>query len=109
MILELAGEGEEDEFSSGTWIRLLEQELDNLRAALAFLEDTGQAGAQLELIARAEHMWINRGLWTEGRRWAEAALTATEGERSLRRAKALLSLVASPQPDGPGPLRSRWT
>jgi len=72
-----------------SWHSRLEQEQDNLRAALTFLEETEQPGAQLELVGRVWEFWERAGTYLEGRRWAEAAFSRSDAERSARRAKAL--------------------
>jgi predicted ATPase/class 3 adenylate cyclase len=69
----------------------LEQEHDNLRAALSWVEQTGQIGAQLELVGRLQYFWAIHGHWLEGRRWAEGALARSEPERTARRAETLVA------------------
>jgi predicted ATPase len=75
--------------ASGKWTHELEQERGNLREALAWMEETGQVGAQLELVGCTWNFWYTRGGSTEGLRWLEQPLARSEGERSARRAKAL--------------------
>jgi tetratricopeptide (TPR) repeat protein len=64
---------------------------DDLRAALAFLEETGQTDLGLQLIGSTWPLWYMRGASLEGRRWAVGPLARSEGERSARRARALLA------------------
>jgi predicted ATPase len=90
-VLELAEQAESGmEGPEGlSWHLRLEQEQDNLRAAFAFMEKTGRTGAQLELVGRIWEFWEKAGLFLEGRRWTESALSRSDAERSARRAKAL--------------------
>jgi tetratricopeptide (TPR) repeat protein len=71
------------------WRTTLEPEQDNLRAALAWMENRALIDAQLELVGSIFHFWYIRGSWREGQRWTEAALSRSAGERSVARAKAL--------------------
>jgi predicted ATPase/DNA-binding CsgD family transcriptional regulator len=56
------------------WQRRLDLEQDNIRAALAWLEQCADGTRLLRLAVVAEH-WLTRGQVTEGRRWLERALT----------------------------------
>jgi predicted ATPase/class 3 adenylate cyclase len=78
---------------SAAGFRLLEEEQENLRDALAWIEQTGWLEAQLDLLSRIWHYWIVRGGPQEGLRWAESALARCEGEESERRAKTLHAAV----------------
>jgi tetratricopeptide (TPR) repeat protein len=78
---------------SAAGFRLLEEEQENLRDALAWIEQTGWLEAQLDLLSRIWHYWIVRGGSREGLRWAESALARCEGEESERRANALHAAV----------------
>jgi predicted ATPase/class 3 adenylate cyclase len=71
------------------WHTTLEPEQENLRAAFAWMEEASWIDAQLELVWSICHFWYTRGNWREGRRWAEAALSRSEGQRNAIRAKAL--------------------
>ena len=73
----------------GIWLAALAEEEDNVRAVLAFLEDTGQIRAELELLGSLQNFWYMSGNWAEGRRWTEAALARGNGEPTVARAKAL--------------------
>jgi non-specific serine/threonine protein kinase len=70
------------------WLRRLDAELDNLRAALAWAIDADQAELALRLASALSEFWDARGLWAEGRRWLECALGGVTSDRI--RAKALL-------------------
>lgn len=58
------------------WLRRLEQEHDNLRAALAWtLEDTARAEQAITLGAALWRFWWTRGYLGEGRRWMQRIIT----------------------------------
>jgi non-specific serine/threonine protein kinase len=58
----------------------LEHEHDNLRAALAWLERTGDTVLLLHLAGRLAHFWIVRSHRSEGWRWLDRALTANRDD-----------------------------
>ena len=62
----------------------LEQEHDNLRAALGWLEATGQADMELGFASALKLFWWVRGHLSEGRRWLEEALEHAELQPPLR-------------------------
>jgi predicted ATPase/DNA-binding CsgD family transcriptional regulator len=66
----------------------LSTEHDNLRAALRFSLDTGDALTALELCAVLWRFWFERGYLSEGRLWLDESLSASP-EASLPRARAL--------------------
>jgi predicted ATPase/class 3 adenylate cyclase len=74
--LALAREAEQGLYGSarGSWIRRLDLEIDNVRAALSYLESRGDAERQLDLAARMARYFRTKGMYTEGRRWLAAAL-----------------------------------
>ena len=79
------------------WLERLEQEHDNLRAALqqslVGSEDRrpeGTAEAALRLAGAVWLFWVWRGHFREGREWLEQALATTRGASVRARAKALL-------------------
>lgn len=57
-----------------SWLNRLEDEHDNLRAALDSSMRTGKALLTLRMATALARFWQIRGYWTEGRRWLEAAL-----------------------------------
>jgi non-specific serine/threonine protein kinase len=52
----------------------LETDHDNLRAALAWFDATGDGGAMLRLTGALLDLWLYRGPLSEGQRWMERAL-----------------------------------
>lgn len=75
------------------WLRRLDADCDNLRAALAWSLGTPGSGAdpalgQLMAGSLGEYWWT-RGLIDEGRRWIGAAVAHCPDERSALRASAL--------------------
>jgi predicted ATPase len=72
------------------WWKRLEQEQENLRAALARLIEQKEGELALRLGGALWWFWYIRGSWNEGRRWLEAALLLPQAQaRTARRAKAL--------------------
>jgi non-specific serine/threonine protein kinase len=54
----------------------LEAERDNMRAAMAWLLDSGESETALRLGTALEVLWTNRGPASEGRVWVDRALAA---------------------------------
>ncbi|HET7353144.1 MAG TPA: BTAD domain-containing putative transcriptional regulator [Gaiellaceae bacterium] len=79
----LIGEGSRSE-----WLDRLERDHDNFRAALDWLETSGDAGSALRLTAALWRFWDLKGHLVEGRRRLESALRADERPTATR-AKAL--------------------
>lgn len=72
------------------WLEKLEQELENLRAALDWLIAHEQAELALRLCGALWRFWRLYGYWSEGRHWLEAALGLSyTGKPTLARAWAL--------------------
>ena len=72
------------------WVARLAAEHDNLRAALAWLDQTGEGEALLRLAGALYWFWNNRCHYREGSAWLERALTlAGEDVPVALRAKAL--------------------
>jgi predicted ATPase/class 3 adenylate cyclase len=72
------------------WFDRLEREHDNLRAALRWALDRGEAERGLRLGAALMPFWFRRGHWAEGRGWLEALLAApAAARRTPARAGAL--------------------
>src|SRR5713226_6912347 len=75
-----------------TWLEQLERERANLRAALAWLIEHGEAELALRFCGALWWFWYLRGYWSEGRRWLEGALGLAQAEGSTEaRARALYS------------------
>jgi predicted ATPase/DNA-binding SARP family transcriptional activator len=71
------------------WLRRLEVELDNVRAALRWALDSARADLALRLAASLWEFWWIRGRLTEGRSWLDQALAEAGAEPKPLRAKAL--------------------
>ncbi|MDP9373532.1 MAG: tetratricopeptide repeat protein, partial [Chloroflexota bacterium] len=87
-------EGAEPELSGPgqlAWLGRLEDEHDNVRAALAFAQDSGDAATVLRLAGALWRFWSVRGYVSEGRRWLReaVALTTAGGEGVAARTTAL--------------------
>src|SRR6266849_3671177 len=71
------------------WLRRLDLEQENLRAALGWLILHEEEKA-LRFCVALWRFWQKRGYWSEGRRWLKAALALPEaGERTAVRASTL--------------------
>src|SRR6266487_1418808 len=71
------------------WLERLEQEHDNLRAALHWLTGWEDGEKTLRLCAALWRFWFLRGHLSEGRQWLERALTGHRGPMTAIRAKAV--------------------
>jgi tetratricopeptide (TPR) repeat protein len=69
------------------WLRRLDEERDNLRTALAWLEARGDQPASLRMATALWSYWERRGGMDEARGWLERAL-ALETEESALQARA---------------------
>ena len=74
-----------------TWLDRLEQEHDNLRAALHWFLRAGQTVMALRLCSALERFWVVRGYRHEGLTFLERALGGSAGVAPSVRAKALLA------------------
>ncbi|MGI8475571.1 MAG: ATP-binding protein [Thermomicrobiales bacterium] len=70
------------------WLARLDQEHDNIRAALAWLVQRAETARALRLTGSLWQFWWWRSHLTEGRRWVEAAL-ALPGAETPSTARAL--------------------
>jgi tetratricopeptide (TPR) repeat protein len=68
----------------------LDAETPNLRAALEFARESGDAVAALRIAGPLDHYAYLRGHYHEVRQWMDAAVTADPGAPATLRAKALL-------------------
>ncbi len=83
----LYGAGEE------AWFARVEAEHDNLRAALAWANETRDEEMALRLAGAMRRFWYIKGYWSEGCRWIEGILVwSTEGTPAAR-AGALFCLA----------------
>ncbi len=64
---------------------VLEADIDNLRAAVAFGLATGDKQLVREVTAALPLYWLDRDLYTEGRSWLERALALDEAQDDTRR------------------------
>lgn len=72
-----------------TQLDLLEVELGNIRAALAWLLHTGEAASALHLAGWLYPLWDRHGHYREGRHWLTQALAIGEAAPTRARARAL--------------------
>jgi predicted ATPase/DNA-binding CsgD family transcriptional regulator len=66
------------------WFDRLENEHDNLQAALSWSLECGDAETALRLVANLWWFWYKRGYLSEGRRWLEEALEKGASPTSAR-------------------------
>ena len=71
------------------WFARLEDEHDNLRAALRYALESGDASSALRLVVGIRRFWQIHGYLAEGRESLESALAAAPDEPSELRANAL--------------------
>jgi non-specific serine/threonine protein kinase len=64
---------------AGRWLGRLECEHDNLRMALAWARERGEAETSLRLVAAIFRFWMVRGHLREGRAWVDGLLTLGSG------------------------------
>jgi tetratricopeptide (TPR) repeat protein len=76
------------------WLDRLEEEHDNIRAALGWYFGAGEVEAGLRAAGALTHVWRVRGHVSEGRRWLEEGLSRATGDdvAASARAKALVGL-----------------
>ena len=61
------------------WIKRLEREQDNLRAALRWAMENHEAEFAQRMAGALQPFWLTRGYWSEGRRWLEGSLAIDPG------------------------------
>ncbi len=74
----------------GAWIRCLEREHDNLRAAIHWAVRRGETEVELCLVGALWPFWFHYGHMSEGRRLIEAALAHGDGTTPSLQARVLL-------------------
>ena len=77
--LVVAAEPELTRANQALWLARLDEENDNIRAALSWTIASGEVELGLQLAGALVRFWSTRGLMGEGRRWLGEALTASEG------------------------------
>jgi predicted ATPase/class 3 adenylate cyclase len=72
------------------WLDRLEREHDNLRAALRWVIQAGEAESGLRIVGALWRFWLMRGHLAEGRRWTDEVLAMPEAAaRTVGRARGL--------------------
>jgi predicted ATPase/DNA-binding SARP family transcriptional activator/Tfp pilus assembly protein PilF len=74
------------------WLERLDQDLGNLRAALAWARQQEEIEQGLRLAVALHQFWVERGYWREARRWLEAGLEREQDLDPQLHAQALWSL-----------------
>jgi predicted ATPase/DNA-binding SARP family transcriptional activator len=64
------------------WLKRVETEYDNLRAALQWAHASRDRDAALRLVGAMFWYWYLRASWSEGRNWLQDALSVDERDRS---------------------------
>jgi predicted ATPase/class 3 adenylate cyclase len=80
---ELEGRGQD------AWFDRLEEEHDNIRAALRWAANHAEGNLSLRLAGSSATFWWVRGHWTEGRRWLEGAISQPGAQDRGLRGRAL--------------------
>ncbi|MBC8163896.1 MAG: tetratricopeptide repeat protein [Roseiflexaceae bacterium] len=78
--LHLAEQSEHQRFGAARqeWLRNIACDLDNMRAAIAWLLGQNDVVDALRLTVAMGHFWLARGMVREGRQWAERTLARVE-------------------------------
>jgi tetratricopeptide (TPR) repeat protein len=71
-----ASEPELTRANQALWLERLDEEADNIRAALTWAIAEGEAELALRLAGMLVRFWSTRGLMAEGRRWLQDAMEA---------------------------------
>ena len=75
-LAETAGPDFDAGHNVGRWLDIFDAEIANVRAALSWLEATGDFIGMLRLLTPLDEYWTARPYVAEARRWLEAALVA---------------------------------
>jgi predicted ATPase/DNA-binding CsgD family transcriptional regulator len=89
--------------AQASWLTLVDAELDNLRAALAWFDAAGEPINVLRLLSAINWYWFVRPYHGEVRRWLEPALHAAPDAPAAVRVKALYFVAATTSFLGDGP------
>ncbi len=81
--------GETIEAIQTDWLPRMATENDNLRAALGWSLDSGNAQTGLRLAAHLGYFWLQSGEYREGRDWLEQLLARAPDQRTEERAGGL--------------------
>jgi predicted ATPase len=73
-----------------SWKPLLERELHNLRAVLAWCVNGGNSSIGLELAGRLGWFWVEYTYWREGRHWLETTYAQVSDSERYVHLKALI-------------------
>ncbi|HKC75859.1 MAG TPA: tetratricopeptide repeat protein, partial [Chloroflexota bacterium] len=73
----------------GVWFERLERELNNLRAALGWAQEAGEAEIGLRLAGALWWVWNRLGYLSEGRNWSEGLLALQESRAGSSGATAI--------------------
>ncbi len=68
--------------SDPVWLDRLDRDLDNLRAAMGWYHDRGDAVRLLRFVISISSLWSARGYLAEGRQWVDRALALPEAAAS---------------------------
>jgi len=90
-MLEMAQRGEAGLLGrdQAAWVRALQEERGNVRAAMAWTRDAGRPDIGLRIARWMGRFWWQHGPFPEGRRWLELMLSDAPDEPSSDRAEAL--------------------
>jgi len=75
------------------WLERLEEEHDNMRAALSWALEREEVELALRLAGVLGTFWQAHGHWSDGRKWLEAALAGDKRASVAARIKALEALL----------------
>jgi predicted ATPase len=81
------------------WFGRLDEELDNIRAVLAWLEDEGEAETFSDLASRLGRFWFIRGYYNEGRSYLSKAVDLAPDSKAVAKALAFAGNITFIQGD----------
>jgi predicted ATPase/transcriptional regulator with XRE-family HTH domain len=90
------------------WLDKVGQEHDNIRAALRWLLNSGNATLAVQLTGAMYNFWFLRAHFSEGRRWLMEALAAGGDAPELLRARALSALGSLAQQEDDHKEATAW-